>query len=362
MKAGITAAAQRSAAKKKKGIRNHAENTNEFAWNEDEPIMSTQRAKSTRTDTSTNKDTIKTTRIELKNALKAQWRRIMSSGNDPYCIVRLRPTHLGFKTKPIYGGGSNVEWDGQDCNEYAFPIGKKPNFKNLYLKISVNDEETGTDDRELGHCRILLSYFASVIGDGKLDVPHYASVGLYSPAKHDYAGTLEICGTLRYGVLSDFEDNCSGIQYNSEVKQEMNNNNNNNNNGDEIKYSGPTIISTDHLHKTHKSQSSKKVSEMIQNVENLDQLLVDKYCGAMDRGTIINIVLFVAFVFSGILFFGILSLEEIREHRLYTLEVSKGKSEYSFIDSLRWSIVTISTVGYGNILYQYIVYQYILAT
>ena len=115
---------------------------------------------------------------KAKSYLDESWRSIRQriyrrNTCDPYVVVQLIPNkhimnyegnnlpmdfdEFQFKTKPIYGGGSNVLFTNADNNEYKFPISTDEiNIYSITLQIEVYDHDYFGKDRLIGKNSIQL--------------------------------------------------------------------------------------------------------------------------------------------------------------------------------------------------------------
>ena len=86
----------------------------------------------------------------------------LSSRNDPYVVTELLPDKneiwKKYETDPVMAGGANVRWTEHDDNCAKFFLKDAKDIRNLYLKFSVYDYETGLSHRRLGFATSFLTF------------------------------------------------------------------------------------------------------------------------------------------------------------------------------------------------------------
>ena len=294
-------------------------------------------------------------KVQSKAFITDQWRRATQSGNDPFVVVTLKPTHEeeaadGFATLPILGGGSCVSFDAQyDNAEYTFlcPDEAKKDihaFKRKYLKIEVYDKETGAKDRMIGSAHILLRHINRYIDQTQyaIKIPIYGCI----ESNYQWRGTVDIAATFRKITNDEAQYIAHQIQSKSQpMKSRINRSAT-----DQIMILRTKSVAEDH-HETIEEQMKKQ-----HEAEQAERREKEHIKTRMIQGSIVNFVLFISLILSGTLFFGALSEYEVRAQTEFM--ATNYDTEFSIIDSFRWSLVTVTTIGYGLYLHSEFVSVY----
>lgn len=279
-----------------------------------------------------------------------------------FMLISIYNTHQytveeSFSTLPILGGGDSVAFDPiYDNAEYTFLCRKDLNaLKYKYLKIEVFDKETGTADRLIGTAHIMLKKI-----NQKLDQTQFATVSLYGGVETNYqwSGTVEIAATFKKIDLDEVQE--ITLQINEKIERDVKkklgllnklSNKINDNSDKEIKKqrirSATDQIMLNRMQSKgiDHNETIKKIEEEYER-EQREKREREESKTRIIQGVILNLVLFLSLILSGTLFFGAMNEYEVMKQKEFMK--STYNTKFSVIDSFRWSIVTVTTIGYGD--------------
>ena len=264
-----------------------------------------------------------------------------------------------FRTNTIMGGGSNVQWSGDaDENDYTFLLRDDPNaLKRRYLKIEVFDYESATKDKSLGFATIVTKKLMQRLGK-----TYYARLNLYEndiETGYRWAGTVDISATFKKISIDQVDEitrqNIEKIEKRALWKHGLT-------------VSNTTTVknSKDNNQRTRQSRgmtdqlvlgrfgSRAQTAENAMNFEYIkmktqrEAKLKKKqsFQGNDIQSIIIDSVLFISLILSGVLYFGAMNEYEVMRQKEF-MQINYNKS-LSIIDPMRYGIVTVTTVGYGD--------------